>query len=116
MATISRWRASYCSWVISPFCSCSFACSAAVFKVVSFSLVSEMASVRSFCFCVRSVVLVGSSFSRELTSFSWDWVLLISEFTDFSALDSFVVSPPISTVIPAILFAMLLTSLSCRNG
>ena len=40
---ISRWSASYCCWVISPFCSCSFACSAAVFSVASFSFVSLMA-------------------------------------------------------------------------
>ena len=67
---ISRCSASYCSWVISPFCSCSLACSAAVFRVESFSLVSLMASPRRRCFCVISSVLEGSSFSSFSTSFS----------------------------------------------
>ena len=104
---ISRWSASYCCWVISPFWSCSLACPAASFSVSSFSFVWAMASFRSFCFWVTSSVLDGSSFSSFSTSFSCVWVFLISLLTPDSADDSFVVSPPISTVIPWILDAML---------
>ena len=50
VSTISRWSASYCSCVILPSASCWFACSAAVFKVVSFSLVASMASFSIRCF------------------------------------------------------------------
>ena len=106
VSSISRWRPSYCSWVISPFWSCSLAWDAAVFKVSSLSLVSLMASPRRRCFCARSSVLVGSSFKSFSTSFSWDWVFLISLLTPDKADESFVVSPPISTVIPWILEAI----------
>ena len=49
---------------------------------------------------------MGSSFKSFSTSFSWDWVFLISLLTPDKAEDSFVVSPPISTVIPWILEAI----------
>ena len=105
VSMISRWRASYWLWEISPLASASFACSAAVFSVSSFSFVSETAWPSSRCFCAISSVLPGSSFSSFSTSLSCDCVFRISVFTPFSAVWSFVVSPPISTVIPFILFA-----------
>ena len=85
--------------------SCCFACSCAVFKASSFSLVEPMASFKSFCFCASSSVFAGSSFNSLLTSFNEDWVDLIVAFTFFRALSRPVVSPPISTVIPLILLA-----------
>ena len=106
VAMISLCRASYCCCEISPLASFSLACWAASFNCCNFSFVSETACANSLCFCVISSVLPGSSFNRLLTSRSCDWVLLISELTDFKAVESFVVSPPISTVIPAILFAI----------
>ena len=112
VSTISRWRASYCCWVISPLASCSLACCAAVFKVASFSLVASMASLSIFCFWTTSSVLEGSSFRSLLTSFSPDCVPLIDLFTLSSALESFVVSPPISTVMPWILDAICVTTSS----
>lgn len=51
-------------------------------------------------FWTTSSVLEGSSFRSLLTSFSPDCVPLIDLFTLSSALESFVVSPPISTVMP----------------
>ena len=110
VSTISRWRASYCCWVISPLASCSLACCAAVFRVASFSLVASMASLSIFCFWTTSSVLEGSSFRSLLTSFSPDCVPLIDLFTLSSALESFVVSPPISTVMPWILDAICVTT------
>ena len=106
VSMISRWRASYCSCEMSPFARAVFACSAAVFRVSSFSLVAVTASARSFCFCDSSSVLVGSSFSSFSTSLSCVCVFLMFLLTPSSAFDSLVVSPPISTVIPLILFAM----------
>ena len=110
VSTISRWSASYCSCVILPSASCWFACSAAVFKVVSFSLVASMASFSIFCFWVTASVLEGSSFRSLLTSLSPACVVLMDLLTPSSALDNFVVSPPISTVMPAILDAMRITT------
>ena len=112
VSAISRWRASYCCWVISPLASCSLACCAAVFKVASFSLVASMASLSIFCFWTTSSVFEGSSFRSLLTSFSPDCVPFIDLFTPSSALESFVVSPPISTVMPWILDAMRVTTSS----
>ena len=110
VSTISRWSASYWSCVILPSASCWLACSAAVFKVVSFSLVASMASFSIRCFWVTASVLEGSSFRSLLTSFSSDCVVLMVLLTLSSALESFVVSPPISTVMPAILDAMRITT------
>ena len=87
-----------------PFRSASSACCCAVFKVSSFSLVSETACASSLCFCAISSVFPGSSFRSFSTSFSWLCVFLISVLTPFRAVCNFVVSPPISTVIPLILF------------
>ena len=56
--------------------------------------------------------LEGSSFRSLLTSFSPDCVPLIDLFTLSSALESFVVSPPISTVMPRILDAICVTTSS----
>ena len=53
-----------------------------------------------------STVLEGSSFNRRFTSFRADWVLVLEELMPFKDLSSPVVSPPISTVMPLILFAM----------
>ena len=72
VSMISLCRPSYCSCVISPFARASFACSAAAFRVSSFSFVSRTASPRSRCFCASSSVLPGSSFKRLLTSRSCD--------------------------------------------
>ena len=63
-----------------------------------------------FCFWTTSSVLEGSSFRSLLTSFSPDCVPLIDLFTLSSALESFVVSPPISTVMPWILDAICVTT------
>ena len=104
VSIISLCRASYWSWEIVPFRSASSACCCAVFKVSSFSLVSETACASSLCFCTISSVFPGSSFSSFSTSFSWLCVFLISVLTPFRAVCNFVVSPPISTVIPLILF------------
>ena len=106
VSMISRWRASYCSCVMSPFARAVFACSAAVLRVSSFSLVEVTASASSLCFWESSSVLDGSSFSSFSTSFSCVWVLLMFLLTLSSALESLVVSPLISTVMPLILFAM----------
>ena len=104
VSTISLCRASYWSWEIVPFRSASSACCCAVFKVSNFSLVSETACASSLCFCAISSVFPGSSFRSFSTSFSWLCVFLISVLTPFRAVCNFVVSPPISTVIPLILF------------
>ena len=103
VSTISLCRASYLSFPRSPDSSCCFACSWAVFKASSFSLVAPIFSFKTVCFCESSSVLVGSSFSSLLISFSCDWVLFMVELTPFNALSRPVVSPPISTVIPFIL-------------
>lgn len=86
------------------------ACSAAVFRVTSLSLVASMASFSIRCFWVTASVLEGSSFSSLLTSLSPACVVLMDLLTPSSALDNFVVSPPISTVMPAILDAMRKTT------
>ena len=78
--------------------------------VVSFSLVASMASFSIRCFWVTASVLEGSSFKSLLTSFSSDCVVLMDLLTPSSVLESFVVSPPISTVMPAILDAMRITT------
>lgn len=67
---------------------------------------TKTADVKRDCFCANNSVFVGSSLSSFSTSFSWFCVSLIVQLTDSSALFSFVVSPPISTVMPAILLAM----------
>ena len=92
-----------------------FACSATVFRVANFSLVSPTASARSFCFCASSSVFPGSSFNNLSTSFSCCCVLLICPLTPFRAVCNLVVSPPISTVIPMILLATVDTSFR-KNG
>ena len=48
--TTSRWKARYCSSLISPLRNCSLTCSWAVFSRSSFSLLFSTASARSFCF------------------------------------------------------------------
>ncbi len=105
VSMISLWRASYWSCVISPLARAVFACSAAVFRVSSFSFVPATASPKSLCFCASSSVLPGSNFKSFSTSRSCDCVSRMEELTPFNAVCSFVVSPPISTVIPLILFA-----------
>ena len=91
---------------MSPFARAVFACSAAVFSVASLSFVAEILSARSFCFCESNSVFFGSSFRSFSTSFSCNWVFFMFLFTPSNALESLVVSPPISTVMPLILFAM----------
>ena len=70
VSTISLCSASYWSWEIVPFRSASSACCCAVFKVSSFSLVSETACASNLCFCAISSVFPGSSFRSFSTSFS----------------------------------------------
>ena len=70
VSTISLCSPSYCCWEIVPFRSASSACRCAVFKVSSFSLVSETACASSLCFCAISSVFPGSSFNSFSTSLS----------------------------------------------
>ena len=107
VSIISLCRASYWSLEIVPSFNAFSACSAAVFKVSSFSLVSLTASPSNLCFCAKSSVLAGSSLSSFSTSLSCACVFLISVLTPFNAVWSFVVSPPISMVIPLILDAAI---------
>ena len=100
VSTISLCRASYLSCPRSPFSNCCFAYIWASLSASSFSFVAWTASFRSRCFCDKSSVFFGSSLRSLVTSFSWLCVLLIVLLTDFSDCSSFVVSPPISTVIP----------------
>ncbi len=48
--TTSRWKALYCSSLISPLRNCSLTCSWAVLRRSSFSRLFSTASARSFCF------------------------------------------------------------------
>ena len=50
VSIISRCKASYCCWLISPFLSAVLACSAAVFNVSSFSFVLPISSASNLCF------------------------------------------------------------------
>ena len=100
---------------MSPFARAVFACSAAVFRVANFSLVSPTASASNFCFCARSSVFPGSSFNNLSTSFSCCCVLLICPLTPFRAVCNLVEYSPISTVIPMILLAAADTSFR-KNG
>lgn len=70
------------------------------------SLVWLTACESNCCFCATSTVFDGSSFNNLFTSLRADCVLVIEEFTPRNALSRPVVSPPISTVIPLILFPM----------
>ena len=115
VSTISLCRASYWLWEISPLASASLACCPASFKASSFSFVSPTACARSLCFCAISSVFPRSSFNSLFTSLSCPCVSRISLFTFDKAVDSFVVSPPISTVIPWILDATLPTCLSATK-
>ena len=71
------------------------------------SFVCDMASESALCFCVRRSVFPGSSFKSLFMSRRFDWVVLIWESTPFRASCSLVVSTPISTVRPFILFAKM---------
>ena len=110
VAIISRCRASYLSLPRSPFSSCCFACSWAVFRASSFSLVAEIFSFSVCCFWARSSVLEGSSFKSFSTSLSLVCVSLIVVLTFLRALSRPVVSPLISTVMPLILLAKVRSS------
>ena len=103
--SISRFNARYCSSETSPRANCACTWLSAFFKISNFSLVSEIASVKSVCFCVSASVFLGSIFKSLFTSLSSTCVLLTSLFTPDNALSSLVVSPPISMVIPFMLFA-----------
>ena len=100
VSAISLCKASYWLREISPFARASFACCPASLNASSFSLVSPTAWARSLCFCAISSALPGSSFNSLFTSFNCACVSRISLFTFESAVESFVVSPPISTIIP----------------
>ena len=115
VSTISLCRASYLSCPSVPFSSCCFACICAAFSVSSLSFVAPIASFKSRCFCDRSSVLLGSSFSSLFTSRRDVCVVRSVDCTPFRALSKPVVSPPISTVIPLILLATQIPPL-CKNG
>ena len=99
----SLFNALYCSSETSPFLNCSCTWLSAFFRISSFSLVSEIASVKRACFCANISVLVGSIFKSLFTSLSSTCVPFTFLSTLPRALSSFVVSPPISIVIPLIL-------------
>ena len=99
----SLFKALYCSSETSPFLNCSCTWLSAFFRISSFSLVSEIASVKRACFCANISVLVGSIFKSLFTSLSSTCVPFTFLSTLPRALSSFVVSPPISIVIPLIL-------------
>ena len=104
--SISLFKARYCSPETSPLWNCSCTCLSAVFRISSFSLVSAMASLKIVCFCARASVFPGSILRSLFTSLSSAWVFRTFPFTPESAFSSWVVSPPISIVIPFIpLFA-----------
>ncbi|GFI48018.1 hypothetical protein IMSAGC019_03344 [Lachnospiraceae bacterium] len=104
--SISLFKARYCSPETSPLWNCSCTCLSAVFRISSFSLVSAMASLKIVCFCARASVFPGSILRSLFTSLSSAWVFRTFSFTPESAFSSWVVSPPISIVIPFIpLFA-----------
>ena len=104
VASISRFKARYCSSETSPLLNCSSTWASAVFRTSSFSFVSLMALERSCCFCARASVFLGSSFNSFSTSFSSAWVLFTFPSTPERAFSSFVASPPISIVMPCMLF------------
>ena len=85
-------------------------------NVVSFCDVSFIAFFRIVCFCLKSSVFVGSSFKSLLTSLSSSCVIFMALFVPFNALCSFVVSPPISIVIPAILLFALMNHLPQKTA
>ena len=105
VAITSRLIARYCSSDASPFLNCCSTWASAVFKTSNFSFVSPTAFVSNCCFCAKSSVFLGSNFKPFSTSFNSLLVLLRSLFTPFNAVCSFVVSPPISIVIPLMLLA-----------
>ena len=93
----------YCSSLTSPRSNCCCTCFSASFKVSNFSFVLPIASFNIFCFWANSSVFVGSSLSSLSTSRNSFCKELHELLTPESALDSLVVSPPISIVIPLIL-------------
>ena len=110
VSAISRCNASYCSCDTLPSANCCCTCFSASFRLLSFCLVVSISPESSRCFWASSLVLVGSSFKRRFTSFSWVWVAVISLFTLFSALLRPVVSPPSCTVMPLMRSAKVTTS------
>ena len=115
--SISRHKPLYCSWLTFPFSpTCDAACFSACRNVVSFCDVSLIAFFRRVCFCLKSSVFVGSSFKSLLTSLSSSCVIFMALFVPFNALCSFVVSPPISIVIPAILLFALMNHLPQKTA
>ena len=106
VAMIWRCSFSYSCRLNSPFLNCSCAFASACLSASSFVLVSVIASLSNRCFCASSSVFLGSSFNSLSTSFNCFCVLLISLLMPPSALDSPVVSPPISTVMPLMLPAI----------
>ena len=106
VASISRFKARYCSSETSPRLNCSSTWASAVFRTSSFSFVSLIAFERSCCFCARASVFLGSSFNSFSTSFSSAWVLFTFSSTPEMAFSSFVAFPPISIVMPCMLFPL----------
>ena len=114
VSTISRSRA-FCSSVTSSVVLPAFICFRASFSFCSFSSVFSIASVRYPCFCVSSSVLPGSSFRSLFTSFREACVFERLPSRPERAFVSFVVSPPISIVIPAIRFEAILSPTTYQN-
>ena len=86
---ISRCKARYCSWLISvPLFISSSAFFLAALRASSLSAVSPTAFDSNSCFCFRSSVLPGSSFSSLSTFWSSVCVFLISLFVPWIALFS----------------------------
>ena len=72
VASISRFKARYCSSETSPFLNCSSTWASAVLRTSNFSLVSPTALASNFCFCSSASVFLGSNFSNFSTSLSSD--------------------------------------------
>ena len=102
VSTSSRWSASCCSlfFSVSP---AFFSCSSAFLSSSWRFFVSVTAFDRRSCFCRSRSTFVGSNLSSLFTSLSFACVSFREESTFFSESVSFVVSPPISIVIPFIL-------------
>ena len=100
---ISRCNSRYCCSDTSPFSNCACTCFSASFSTSSLFAVSCILSLSICCFCASSSVFVGSSSSSLFTVLSSFCKFTLSPLASERALDSFVVFPPISMVIPFML-------------
>ena len=104
----SRWNALYWSAPISPRSNWAWTCACASFSVFNFAEVLAICSVRISCFCVSNSTLDGSNFNIRSTCFNSLWRSRLVLFAVSKAFVSLVVSPPISMVIPLILFVAII--------